>query len=74
MVKVGVVGLGVMGQHHARVYSQLECEFVGVVDADMDKARTVGEHYGVPYYAITENWCLGSMLSASWFPRVCIGR
>jgi UDP-N-acetylglucosamine 3-dehydrogenase len=51
MVKVGVVGLGVMGQHHARVYSQLECELVGVVDADMDKARTVGEHYGVPYYA-----------------------
>ncbi len=51
MVKVGVVGLGVMGQHHARVYSQLGCEFVGVVDADEDKARTVGEHYGVPYYA-----------------------
>jgi UDP-N-acetylglucosamine 3-dehydrogenase len=51
MVKVGVVGLGVMGQHHARVYSQLECEFVGVVDADIDRARTVGEHYGVPYYA-----------------------
>ena len=50
MVKVGVVGLGVMGQHHARVYSQLECELVGVADADLEKARVVGEHYGVPYY------------------------
>jgi UDP-N-acetylglucosamine 3-dehydrogenase len=51
MVKVGVVGLGVMGQHHARMYAQLGCEFVGVADADIDKARTVGEHYSVPYYA-----------------------
>jgi UDP-N-acetylglucosamine 3-dehydrogenase len=51
MVKVGVVGLGVMGQHHARVYSQLGCQFVGVADADFEKARTVGEHYGIPYYA-----------------------
>jgi UDP-N-acetylglucosamine 3-dehydrogenase len=51
MVRVGVVGLGAMGQQHARVYSQLECKLVGVVDADVDKARTVGEHYGVPYYA-----------------------
>jgi len=51
MVKVGVVGLGVMGQHHARVYSELGCEFVGVADADIDKARIVGEHYGIPYYA-----------------------
>lgn len=50
MVRVGVVGLGVMGQHHARVYSELECELVGVADADIDKARVVGEHYGVPYY------------------------
>ena len=50
MIRVGVVGLGVMGQHHARVYSQLNCELVGVADSDLDKARVVGEHYGVPYY------------------------
>jgi UDP-N-acetylglucosamine 3-dehydrogenase len=51
VVKVGVVGLGVMGQHHARVYSQLTCELVGVVDADIHKAREVGERHGVPYYS-----------------------
>jgi UDP-N-acetylglucosamine 3-dehydrogenase len=51
MVKVGVVGLGVMGQHHARVYSELGCELVGVADADIDKAKAIGEHYGVPYYS-----------------------
>lgn len=50
MVRVGVVGLGVMGQHHARVYSELECQLAGVADVDIDKARVVGEHYGVPYY------------------------
>jgi UDP-N-acetylglucosamine 3-dehydrogenase len=51
MVRVGVVGLGVMGQNHVRMYSQLGCELVGVADADIEKAQTIGEHYGVPYYA-----------------------
>lgn len=33
-LRCGVVGVGRMGQHHARVYSQLPgCELVGVVDA-----------------------------------------
>ena len=43
MIRVGVVGLGAMGQHHTRVYSQLECELVGVADTDLDKAREVGK-------------------------------
>jgi UDP-N-acetylglucosamine 3-dehydrogenase len=50
MIRVGVVGLGAMGQHHTRVYSQLECELVGVADTDLDKAREVGKQYGIPYY------------------------
>ena len=51
MIKVGVVGLGTMGQHHARVYSQLGCELVGVVDADTGRAKEIGEKYGVRYYS-----------------------
>lgn len=50
MVRVGVVGLGTMGQHHTRVYSQLECELVGVADVDPAKAREIGGQYGIPYY------------------------
>jgi len=51
MLKVGVVGLGMMGQHHARVYSQLGCELVGVVDTDMERAKGIGERYGARYYS-----------------------
>ena len=49
-LRVGVVGLGMMGQHHARVYSQLGYNLVGVVDADMKRAKETGEKYGASYY------------------------
>jgi UDP-N-acetylglucosamine 3-dehydrogenase len=50
MIKVGVVGLGAMGQHHVRLYSQLDCELVGVADADFERAREIGEKYQVKYF------------------------
>ena len=55
MVKVGVVGVGNMGKHHARVYKELEKEIkslklVGVVDKNPDRAKAVGESLGVPYF------------------------
>lgn len=50
MIRVGVVGLGAMGQHHARLYSQLKCWLAGVADSNFERAREVGERYGVPYY------------------------
>jgi len=49
-VRVGVVGVGNMGYHHARVYSSLEknglVKLVGVVDADPQRARRVAEEFG----------------------------
>jgi len=51
VTKVGVVGLGMMGQHHARVYSQLRCELVGVVDTDIGRAKEIGERYRTRYYS-----------------------
>jgi UDP-N-acetylglucosamine 3-dehydrogenase len=50
MLKVGVVGLGEMGQHHARLYSQLDCELVGVADANPVRAKEIGERYNTKYY------------------------
>lgn len=45
-MRVGVTGVGVMGHHHARVYSQLdECELVGVHDTDGDRCREVAEEF-----------------------------
>ena len=52
MLKVGVVGLGAMGQHHARIYSQLDCcELVGVVDANAERAKEIGKKYSTDYYS-----------------------
>ncbi len=50
MMKVGVVGGGMMGQHHARVYSELsddfDLELVGIADKDIDRAREIAEKHG----------------------------
>lgn len=50
MIRVGVVGVGKMGQHHARLYSQLGCELVGVADFDIKRAKEIGEKYNTNYY------------------------
>jgi predicted dehydrogenase len=50
-VKVGVVGVGYLGQHHARIYSEIqEAELVAVVDIDQKKADTFAERYGCEAY------------------------
>jgi len=50
MVKVGVVGVGEMGQHHARLYSQLDCELMGIADINFQRAKEIGKKYGTKYY------------------------
>lgn len=45
-LKVGVVGVGSLGQWHARIYSELpNAELVGVCDADTTRAREVAGRY-----------------------------
>ncbi len=50
-LKVGVVGVGHLGQHHARIYSQMAgVELVGIVDVDEERARKISqEQRTVPY-------------------------
>jgi predicted dehydrogenase len=46
-LRAGVVGVGRMGRHHARVYAQLEqTELVGVVDHNPERAEAIAEQYG----------------------------
>lgn len=46
-VAAGVIGVGSMGQHHARVYSELpSTTLAGVADADSDRAMQVASDYG----------------------------
>ncbi len=46
-----MVGLGAMGQHHARLYSQLNCNLVAVADVNPERAREIGEKYHTKYYS-----------------------
>jgi UDP-N-acetylglucosamine 3-dehydrogenase len=45
-MKVGVVGVGSMGQNHARIYSGMKgVDLVGVVDSDAARGKWVAETY-----------------------------
>ena len=45
-VSVGVLGVGSMGRHHARVYQELsDADLVGVADVDEETAASVAEAY-----------------------------
>ena len=46
-VRIGVIGVGALGQHHARIYGELSsAELVGVFDADASRARDIATAHG----------------------------
>ena len=54
-VKVAVLGTGSLGQHHARIYSELhaagEVELTGIYDAHAETARKIGEKHKLHVFA-----------------------
>ncbi len=50
MLKVGVVGVGSMGQNHARLYSELECELVGISDTNPEQGKSIAEKFHTSYH------------------------
>ena len=45
-IRCGVIGVGRMGRHHARVYAQLDgAEFVGVVDHNENRRNEIVEEW-----------------------------
>ncbi|GAK56860.1 oxidoreductase-like protein [Candidatus Vecturithrix granuli] len=57
-VRVGVVGVGHLGQHHARVYAELEeCELVGVADTNCARGQEIADRYATRYYADYRTLC-----------------
>ena len=49
-LRVGVVGVGHLGKHHARIYRELDgVELVRVVDLDESAAARVAGDLGVPH-------------------------
>lgn len=51
MIQAGVIGVGAMGRHHARVYSELdETELIAVADVDAGRAEAMARRYRVRTY------------------------
>ncbi len=51
-VKVGVVGTGALGQHHARIYSELDnAELVGVYDTNTERAQEIADKHQTKAFA-----------------------
>ncbi len=50
-IRAGVVGVGSLGQWHARIYSEMpDVELVGVYDADKKRAKEIADRYGsIPF-------------------------
>jgi len=47
-LRAGVIGVGHLGQHHARLYAALpEAQLIGVTDQSVARARTVADRHGV---------------------------
>src|SRR3989339_537565 len=50
-LRVAVLGAGVMGKNHARIYHELpEAELVAIVDTHEQAGRALAELYGVHFY------------------------
>lgn len=54
-INVAVIGVGHLGQHHARIYSQLhDIKLVGVVDSDINRANQIAQQYHTKAYPTIE--------------------
>lgn len=51
-IKVAVIGIGNMGRHHARIYSEMEnVDLVGIVDTNGELGRFVAKKLQTDYYS-----------------------
>lgn len=50
-MKIGVIGVGHLGQHHARIFSELDdSELIGVYDTDFLRANIISQKYNCQAY------------------------
>lgn len=51
MLNVAVIGVGNMGKHHARVYSEIDsAKLVAICDLDGKKAKDIAKRFGCKFY------------------------
>ncbi len=52
MINAGVIGVGYLGQHHARILSEIEgVRLAAVIDADLKRAEEIAAKYGGKAFA-----------------------
>ncbi|PMQ01842.1 MAG: oxidoreductase [Dictyoglomus sp. NZ13-RE01] len=50
-IRMGVVGVGSLGQHHVRILSELEkVDLVGIADINEKRVREIASLYQIPFY------------------------
>lgn len=50
-LRVGVIGVGHLGRHHARIYNELPfVSLVGIVDSNLSTGDKIGKEFGVPIF------------------------
>lgn len=51
-IRCGVVGVGYLGQHHARIYSELkQCELTGIYEVDPVRGREMADKFGCALFS-----------------------
>jgi predicted dehydrogenase len=64
-IPVGVVGVGHLGRHHARLYASLPgARLVAVADQDLERARTIAAEHGCEAFASASD-LVGKVVAAS---------
>jgi len=54
-LNLGVIGVGHLGQHHARLYAQIpDARLVGIADLDRDRAEAIGQQHHAPVFSHIE--------------------
>ena len=49
-IKTGVIGVGAMGRHHARIYKKIS-NLVGVADPDKKQGEAIASEFGATWYS-----------------------
>lgn len=50
-IRTGVIGVGALGRHHARLYRFIEkAEVTGIYDSNPDQAQKISSEFGIPVF------------------------
>ena len=49
MTKVGIIGIGKWGKNHLRVFSELDCDLVGISDINNNEAEQIAKNHDILY-------------------------